>query len=97
MIKNDYRTNWLWYLLLRFLLDGLAGLRFLVLGEFSNIMAIIKAHFNVYRSFFSLIKKRKKLKSKKVSELSQDNFFVPVSIVYRYFVLKKLYWQEINK
>src|ERR1019366_6604083 len=38
-------------LFIRFLLDGFAGLKFLLSGKFSHFLAVIKAHFSFYASF----------------------------------------------
>ena len=48
-----------WILLLRWFLDGLAGLRFLAYGQFANMFAIIKAHFYIYGHLRTILKKRK--------------------------------------
>lgn len=44
---------------LRWLLDGMAGIRFLFTGQFSNAMAIIKAHYYIYGHIGSIRQKRK--------------------------------------
>ncbi len=44
---------------LRWALDGLAGMRFVVKGQFSNAFAIIRAHFYIYGHVRSIINKRK--------------------------------------
>ena len=92
LIKNDYRKNWWYYMLIRLILDGVASFRFLFLREFSNVGAVLKAHFSVYADFFKLMKKRKKLKSNSSYSTDQSKFFVPVCSVYRYFILKKTTW-----
>lgn len=43
---------------LRWLLDGLAGLRFLVKGQFGNCFAILKAHFYIYGHIRTILRKR---------------------------------------
>ncbi|HNL38650.1 MAG TPA: bifunctional riboflavin kinase/FAD synthetase, partial [Saprospiraceae bacterium] len=39
--------------------DGLAGVRFLLKGQFAAIEAIIRAHFSFYRQWGATLKKRK--------------------------------------
>lgn len=51
-----------WILFFRWFLDGLAGLRFLAYGQFSNAFAIVKAHFYIYGHLKSIFRKRKKMK-----------------------------------
>ncbi len=46
-------------LFIRWLLDGLAGLRFLFKGQLANTFAIIRAHLYIYTHLRAIIKKRK--------------------------------------
>ncbi len=46
---------------LRWLLDGLAGLRFLLTGRFGNCLAIVRAHFYIYGHIRGIWHKRKKI------------------------------------
>ncbi len=45
---------------LRWLLDGLAGLRFLSKGEFNSAFAIIRAHFYIYGHLRTILAKRRR-------------------------------------
>ncbi|MES2592034.1 MAG: glycosyltransferase family 2 protein [Bacteroidota bacterium] len=60
--KNHPPNYFYTKLLMRFLLDGIAGLKFLLSGEFGNFWAILKAHFSFYSSFGKTLQKRKLLK-----------------------------------
>lgn len=44
---------------LRWLLDGLAGLRFLATGQWKNAWAITRSHFYIYRHLREIIQKRR--------------------------------------
>ncbi len=44
---------------LRWILDGLAGLRFISKGEFANAFAIVRAHFYIYGHLRSILAKRR--------------------------------------
>ena len=66
----------------RLVLDGVAGLKFLLDGSYRDSLAVIKAHFSFYASIVKLNKKRQNLKQKKVSKVYQRN------IVYEHFVKK---------
>ena len=46
---------------LRWVLDGMAGLRYLSKGQFANAFAIIRAHFYIYGHIRSIMNKRKKI------------------------------------
>ena len=60
----------------RLLLDGIAGIKFLLEGGFQDFLAVIKAHFYFYRNIGNLRKKRKKLKQGKVSQIYDGNIVV---------------------
>ncbi len=61
---------------LRLLLDGVAGIKFLLEGGFQDFLAVIKAHFYFYRNIGKLRNKRKKLKQGKVSQIYDGNIVV---------------------
>jgi len=66
----------------RLLLDGIAGIQFLVTGKFTHCIAIIKAHFGFYWQFSKFYNERKILQnSKKYNQTT--------SIVWSYFVNNK--------
>ena len=60
--KNHASRYFILKMLFRFLLDGLAGIKFLVSGEFGHATAVIKANFSFYTTLGKTIKKRKELK-----------------------------------
>jgi GT2 family glycosyltransferase len=64
LLKND-QSGFLffkfWY---RLILDGIAGLVFVLKGDFSHCIAIIKAHFSVYGSLGKTLRKRKEFKTR---------------------------------
>jgi GT2 family glycosyltransferase len=65
-------------LIIRMLLDGVAGVKFILEGRFAHCLAIIRAHFSFYRLFLRNYKKREK----KQIEI----YFKTKSIVYGYYV-----------
>lgn len=71
----------------RMLLDGIAGVRFLMLGNFSHFVAIIKAHFSFYKMIISNLKKRTKL--------HRSDYFYTKSIVKAHFLKKINTFTEI--
>lgn len=48
-----------WIFLLRWLLDTMAGVRFLVKGQLANMFAIVRAHFYIYLHLRQILDKRK--------------------------------------
>jgi GT2 family glycosyltransferase len=55
LLKNESMFLLLYKFPIRLLLDGIAGLHFMVKGRWENVWAILKAHGNVYASFFRTI------------------------------------------
>ncbi len=76
--KNQLFVVFAW----RLVLDGVAGLKFLLEGNWRDAIAVIKAHYHFYIAIGSLKKKRKDLKHKKVAQIYQRN------IVYEHFIKK---------
>lgn len=69
--------------ILRLLLDGVAGLKFLSEGNAGDFFAVIKAHFSVYFHFASILRKRGKTQKKYLSAMYRR------SIVLDYFIRGK--------
>jgi GT2 family glycosyltransferase len=89
LLKNSDQ-NPLPILLTRMLMDGVAALRFLLLGKFSHFLAILKAHISFYSRLTNLITKRKHLVQKR------QNFTIK-SIVWHSFVLNCVKYDELFK
>lgn len=68
-------------LFIRMALDGVAGFRFLLKGQFSHFISIFQAHMSFYSRIPDLLKKRRDLKKR-------SHKFVVNSIVWHSFVLK---------
>ncbi len=82
LAKNLPKRQLFFIVIIRLLLDGVAGRRFLITGEFSHLLSIIKSHFSFYRDFPKLLKQRKKL-------IQNKNYYQTTSIVWSYFVNNK--------
>ena len=72
--------------LIRLLLDGIAGLKFLISFKFSHFIAVLKAHFSYYSNLNHLLNQRKQLPVKK------KNYYQTPSIVWSYFIKNKRYF-----
>ncbi len=90
IVKNE-ATGVLWRVVLRLLLDGIAGLRFLLQGKLLHLWAIIKAHWSFYYYIPRMMTKRQKEEKKIDSPRAKP-------IVFTYF-LKGIreYTQAIQK
>mgnify|MGYP003683076769 CR=1 FL=1 len=71
----------------RLVLDGIAGIQFLVQLKFKHVLAILKAHFHFYARLPKMLKKRGKKQQKK--------YFQHKSIVISYFVKGKKIYTEL--
>jgi len=87
LVKNA-KGNILFLVLVRLILDGVAGIKFLLEFKFYHFFAILKAHFSFYTHFSMLIKKRKATKTKL-------NYYNKTSIVWLYFVNKKKFYKSL--
>ncbi len=88
LVKNLPEKKLVPIILTRLVLDGFAGLKFLIELKPKHFLAILKAHFSFYRHFSKMLKKRKK------STKAADYFKVK-SIVWQYFVLGKKKYKEL--
>lgn len=59
LLKNESFGKLLWLIPARFLLDGLAALRFAAKGQFKAIWAIAQAHWSFYTHFGKTLHKRR--------------------------------------
>ena len=77
--KNLPRKKAFPIIVIRLLLDGVAGLRFIFQGKLSHCFAILKAHLSFYKNFFKIYKKREKVNYK-------QKYYAAKSIVWSHFV-----------
>lgn len=85
MIVKNTSGVFSWYIILvRLLLDGIAGVKFVLEGKPSHCLAILKAHFSFYKNLPTFVKKRKKSKDKR-------KYYSVSSVVWQYYILNKNY------
>lgn len=78
LTKNLPKSKLAPVILTRILLDGLAGIQFILKGKFKHCWAIVKAHFHFYHLINKTLKKR--------TPPQKENYYHSNSIVYKYFV-----------
>ena len=61
LLKNEPAAKLLWLLPARFILDGVAGARFLLKRQFRAIWSIVEAHFSFYKNFGNTLRKRREI------------------------------------
>jgi GT2 family glycosyltransferase len=89
MLKNLPARKLLSVLFIRLLLDGVAGMKFVVKGQFAHLWAILRAHYYFYLKNFYFLNKRE---SKQYT-----NYYKTKSIVYLYFITKgKIFDKNFN-
>jgi len=81
IVKNA-QGNLFILILIRLILDGIAGIKFIFEFKFVHCMSIIRAHFSFYKHLSTLLKKRKTLTQSK-------NYYYLNSIVWSYFIKRK--------
>ena len=89
LVKNIKNSKVYPILLIRLLLDGIAGLHFLIQGKWKHTLAIIKAHLSFYRLLPSYINKKSKNRK-------QIKYYHIKSIVWNYFIRKNRIFKELN-
>ena len=86
LTKNLPQKKLFYVLFIRFVLDGIAGLRFLWQGKWKHVFAILKAHFSFYFLFISMYKKRD------VNQM--ENYYEMKSVVISYYLRKNTVFKK---
>jgi len=94
LIKNEKRSRLLWLFPLRFILDGVAGLRLLLTGNARQTFTIVRAHFHVYRHLGKWFRIRHENK-KMITRRNEEGIYSR-SIVWDYFLLRKKKFPQLG-
>lgn len=89
VIKNVPKRWFLFVFFSRLVLDGVAGIKFIIELRPIHTWAIIKAHFSLYKNFFKFLKKRFQLQKK-------QEYNRHTSIVWQYFILGKRKFDQLS-
>jgi len=84
MIVKNHDGNLLTKLLYRLVLDGVAGIRFLLRGELNHFNSILRAHYDMYSRFSILLKQRKEIKAS-VTNNNKNGLYCGSILWARYF------------
>lgn len=95
MIIKNYDGILFFKMFRRLIIDGIAGVRFLVRGEFKQLGSILKAHRDVYLSLGKILKKRKKIKAES-TQFNRIGLY-KASILWERYVLKKDKFSMLSK
>lgn len=94
ILKNERSSKLIWLLPLRLILDGLAGLQFLLKGQVKNVLAILKAHISFYSHFGKWTQKRK-IAQRTVYQPNKAGLFKQ-SVIRAYYLNNKKKFSELN-
>jgi GT2 family glycosyltransferase len=89
VVKNVPKKWFLFVIFSRLLLDGIAGIKFIIELRPIHTWAIIKAHYSFYKNLNKFLKKREKL-------LKKENYNLHTSIVWQYFVLGRKKFHQLK-
>jgi len=89
VVKNVPKQWFLFVVFSRLILDGIAGVKFMIELRPIHTWAIIKAHFGFYANFNKYLKKRRKLQKK-------SDYNLHTSIVWQHFFLKRKKFKDLK-
>lgn len=89
VVKNVPKKWFLIVVFSRLILDGIAGIKFLIELRPIHTFAILKAHVSFYKNLPNFLKKRRPLSKK-------QTYFSHISIVWQYFVLSRKKFEELD-
>ena len=95
LVKNYPSQKFLLKMTQKLLLDGLAGIKFLLEGNIKHFFAIFKAHVSFYANLPKYLKIRKEL-SREMNN-KEINGIYPSSIAKDYFISKKNKYSDLAK
>lgn len=95
LFKNHSPQYFIVKMLIRFILDGVAGVKFLLSGEIPHMMAVVRAHFSFYKTLGTTIKKRRLLKSQIEKETTSAVYLH--SIIADYYLRGKKTFTEVDR
>lgn len=89
LVKNVPKNTMFSVLIIRMILDGVAGIHFLTKGKFAHFLAILKAHYSFYILFLKNYKKRQ--------TLQKQGYYKVKSVVYNYYAKDGKVFEKIIK
>jgi GT2 family glycosyltransferase len=82
-------------LIWRMTLDGVAAIRFLIVGEWKNFSAVFKSHMYIYRMLGKLLKERRALRAKATTFNAKGRY--SGSIIWAYYGKKIQRFSDLNQ
>ena len=88
LVKNLPKNMLFTIIFTRLVLDGIAGVKFLIELKPKHTIAIINAHFSFYRNLGLMLRKRQE-------NVQKDNYYKTKSIVWSCYVLGKKHFKDL--
>ncbi len=99
ILKNEPGGKAFLIIFARLLLDGLAGVQFLVKGQFKHLIAIIKAHFSFYGLLPKMLRQKRHdqqlIQKLSIGPANTDGHYRG-SIIWQYYARGKRYFHQLN-
>ncbi|MBN2668960.1 MAG: glycosyltransferase family 2 protein [Bacteroidales bacterium] len=92
LYKNFPAGRALKIIFFRLILDGVAGLKFIVDGHFMHALAIVKAHFHFYKMISRYKPKTTRVKD---SGFTEELIIYPKAVIWQYFVKKRKKYSDL--
>ncbi|MFY7671506.1 glycosyltransferase family 2 protein [Tenacibaculum sp. MEBiC06402] len=89
ILKNVPRKNFFQVLFVRLVLDGVAGLKFMLELRPIHTWSILKAHLSFYKNLRKFIKKRRQIQRK-------SHYSIHTSVVWQHFVLGRTKFKDLQ-
>ena len=89
VVKNVHKRWFLIVVFSRLVLDGIAGIKFLIELRPIHTFAILRAHLSFYKNLILFLNKRRKVQKKQF-------YFSHISIVWQYFVLRRKKFENLK-
>jgi GT2 family glycosyltransferase len=96
LFKNEKASKLIYKIPLRLVLDGIAGLKFLLSGQALHTFAVLKGHFHFYAWIPSLLRKRKQIRAQTGFRYSKSGVYKG-SIVFEHYVLGRKRFSELKR
>jgi GT2 family glycosyltransferase len=96
MITKNYHGFLFVLVFYRLLIDGIAGIRFLLIGEMKHLVAIAKAHFHYYQNLKHYLAIRSKFKQENKGKENNIGYYKK-SIVLQKFLKKKTKYSDLDE
>lgn len=90
LVKNAPKNQLFFIILTRLLLDGIAGIKFLLELKPIHILAVLKAHLSFYYYMPKMLKKRK-------ANAPNNSYYIVKSIVWEHFIKGKKKFKELAR